>query len=684
MNNLRLPFAMSIMTLALAGCGSDNDNVANGTPPPTPNPIISVSSAAPQVATVGTNTTFTLNGQNLPNNLQITLANCQNITQVNAASQQVRFSCTPQVIGSQALTVRTAAGTTVFNGNINVLSEVVTTVINSVTPTTIQVGELAAFTVTGQNLPNNLQISLPQCQNISQISASATQMRFTCTPQTAGTQTLTIRNAAGVSLFTSAITIEVATPTPIPVPAQAFAGTWESTRCNEVPNGAFRLVLENHLISNNSFSFVMDSVSYTEPKCGGETRADFGHDGVGSGLIMENIGHAQRTNATTYYTASFKLRSTGSVTPGVLAFRDANTFCAIDGVAQNTDGAEIDRQIQSINLSTSNSCWKKSSLKRHQRLNANPIISTASYQFTDTQPTLVRLQEQLKAQTNSGYRLLQSSLETSSTSSTASLLLSADEREKRMLFAKNHAANATTYQYRAVDGNGETVTARFNVWKIQIRDQASQGYLYHSQQVVDIAQVTPNLYNNIYAKRAGDLGVYTISEQIVNSNTISATTWGTIANTMGNAGCRVFFAENILNGKYAYFCHNSSLHNGTYSYRWIAFPASPNHNAPEIKAILDAQKADGYLYRHEVELGNGTTGMMFERDSTQPNIGQTLEYKVFQEGATSRRSVAIIDENLSNQGLLGWHLWDGQMLFRDGDIFNSEISRTIYANHPQP
>ena len=426
---------------------------------------------------------------------------------------------------------------------------------------------------------------------------------------------------------------------------------------------------------------------FEEAGCTGGVFADYGHDGTGSGVLISEIGAAQRSNLTTYHTMKTRSRS---MTPeqaraGVIAFRDANTFCLLENVP-NPVGSEIDQFVQSINLNSSTICWKKSNVSRFQRLAPSTVLGKPLYMFVDVQPTLARLQTQLNEQATLGYRLIEASLQTSTPSTTASNLLVGDDRQKRNLLVKSQVAGAAAYQYRVLDGTADSVSARFALWKTQLRDQASQGYLYHSLQRVDLVNPQPDITNHIFVKKVGDTAVYSITEQTVSQNTITATTWANVPNQMGANGCRLFFSENIFSNQHAYVCAKSNQFTGTYSYRWVELPtATTANNATAIQAILDSQKAAGYLYRFEAFLGDERTrGMVFERDSTQPNIGQGLQYKVFDDGATERSHVSVIDERISNQALLGWHLWDGRLTIREGGLLSDAVIRTIYANRPLP
>lgn len=86
------------------------------------------------------------------------------------------------------------------------------TTITSVSPQTAIIGQLTTFTLSGQKLSDSLQVSLPNCQDISWVASPTTAAKFTCTPQAEGTQVLTVKNATGTTLFTSNITLQATAP----------------------------------------------------------------------------------------------------------------------------------------------------------------------------------------------------------------------------------------------------------------------------------------------------------------------------------------------------------------------------------------------------------------------------------------------------------------------------------------
>ena len=449
--------------------------------------------------------------------------------------------------------------------------------------------------------------------------------------------------------------------------------------------GAFRLVVENYKTQNNSFDMVVGSEQYTEPQCAGSVKGDQKLDGgPTSGLVLENIGNAITVNQTKYHTVMLKNRSGAQSVASVLAFRDANTFCLLEN-RPNPVGSEIDQYVQSINLTaTQGICWKKSSIQRFQRKVPTTVVSTSKALLSDVQPSLQKLQTQLDTQASTGYRLHLANFDTRTTSETASFELYTDARDDRNLYVKDNATTAKKYQYKVFDGAGATATARYALWKTQLVQQASVGFLYKQQAIVRLADSNPSLYNNIFEKRVGDTAVYTVTtKEVAQSAVNDKALWETTANQLGSQGCRIFFAEYIYGSQFAFACSNSNLHNGTYQYHWIASAA--NAKASDVQAILDAQKAQGFVYRFELELPNGQVGFVFEKDSTQPTLAASLQYKVYDDSIVdSGDSTSLMDERLTHSGLLGWHLLDARSVLEEGGILSSPNSKTILVNRPLP
>ena len=75
---------------------------------------------------------------------------------------------------------------------------------------------------------------------------------------------------------------------------------------------------------------------------------------------------------------------------------------------------------------------------------------------------------------------------------------------------------------------------------------------------------------------------------------------------------------------------------------------------------------------------------MFEKDSTQPNLAASVQYKVFDDSIIdSGDSTALMDERLTHQGLLGWHLLDGRSVLAESITFGNNM-KTIFVNRALP
>ena len=114
-NSLLKLSAMSLVVATLSGCGEyakdcggfwdktfGREECAVATPQNTTAPIIQtpvISTISPSQPTVGEQTTFTLTGQYLTNDLQLALADCDNLQTVSRTSSKIEFSCKPVVKG---------------------------------------------------------------------------------------------------------------------------------------------------------------------------------------------------------------------------------------------------------------------------------------------------------------------------------------------------------------------------------------------------------------------------------------------------------------------------------------------------------------------------------------------------------------------------------------------------------
>lgn len=114
-NSLLKLSAMSLVVATLSGCGEyakdcggfwdktfGREECAVATPQNTTAPIIQtpvISTISPSQPTVGEQTTFTLTGQYLTNDLQLALADCDNLQITSRSSSQIVFGCKPAVKG---------------------------------------------------------------------------------------------------------------------------------------------------------------------------------------------------------------------------------------------------------------------------------------------------------------------------------------------------------------------------------------------------------------------------------------------------------------------------------------------------------------------------------------------------------------------------------------------------------
>lgn len=84
--------------------------------------------------------------------------------------------------------------------------------VSSITNNTLEVGKLATFTITGQNLSKDIRFDAPNCSGLTQTSASVNQVVFSCIPNKAGEQTLQIMDNTGKQIYSQKVIISNVQP----------------------------------------------------------------------------------------------------------------------------------------------------------------------------------------------------------------------------------------------------------------------------------------------------------------------------------------------------------------------------------------------------------------------------------------------------------------------------------------
>ncbi len=143
-----------------------------------------VTSVSPLQGVIGEWVNLKVNGQTLSEGVELELSACSDLETLDGTAVSRQFGCTPDTLGIHKGRVL-AAGKVLYNFDFNVEAKPSSSA-SQVTPATSPYGEPLALRITGVNLPELAQLSLPGCANIALLSASSSEMRFSCTPQQVG------------------------------------------------------------------------------------------------------------------------------------------------------------------------------------------------------------------------------------------------------------------------------------------------------------------------------------------------------------------------------------------------------------------------------------------------------------------------------------------------------------------
>ncbi len=168
---------------------------------------------SPEVPEVGDNITFTVLGSYLPDDLVLeisasSLCQYQGIAQRSFEAQQFFcLSVTPTGAVGSDLSVRVGrqGGEELGSRTVSFSTPALVAQLTglSANTETLRVGEPVVFTITGENLPSTIAVSLQgtSTSNCQITSRSDTQVLVTCTPEEAGTKTLYIAPESNQSVI---------------------------------------------------------------------------------------------------------------------------------------------------------------------------------------------------------------------------------------------------------------------------------------------------------------------------------------------------------------------------------------------------------------------------------------------------------------------------------------------------
>ena len=230
-----------------------------------------VHSVSPTSATLGTTTTFTVTGKDLPNTLEAYIPQCASLSFISRSSTAAMFQCKPMYsAGTKTGEIKDKTnGTVLKTFYVSVQQPVAKPVVHSVSPTSATLGTTTTFTVTGKDLPNTLEAYIPQCASLSFISRSSTAATFQCTPMySAGTKTGEIKdkpNGSVLKNFYVAVKQPVAKPVVYSVsPTSATLGTTTTFTVSgkDLPN-----TLAAYIPQCASLSFITRTSTYAKFQC---------------------------------------------------------------------------------------------------------------------------------------------------------------------------------------------------------------------------------------------------------------------------------------------------------------------------------------------------------------------------------------------------------------------------------
>ncbi|MFZ3192940.1 MAG: PT dipeptide repeat lipoprotein [Moraxellaceae bacterium] len=639
------------MLVVLTGCGGSSSTAPSsggGSETPAENPMV-VTSVNTNTAIIGTLSTFVLSGSNMSSNMQVSLPNCQNISALSGSTSRVTFTCTPQAEGTQVLTVKTVAGASLFSSEIKfqTTAPVEDIIISSLEiPSVVTVGQIATFIIKGQNLPQTLRINLPQCSNLTQTSTTATQIVFTCTPQAAGTQTLLVSSENGDELGRRIVNVP-----------PSLLGSWQQT----ASNGCTGTVGGETIIGARSikpiFTFVRDSekqvrlmdnegLSYLSNDCSitasGNT-ATPPQFAVTTGIsrfaaVYDNVSAAQTVDEVAYYSVNTTYSNNHPRTPAATAivFKDPSTFCLFNGTVSPTN---ISAFIKNVDL-TKAGCFARSSEVpfSQEKPPINFTTSISELVVRQEGELLINVLGRLNQRGQSGYVLIKDALRLNAE-------INKINQKSYDLLTQITGFPDITFSYQQQDDSALGVTERLN----NLNTLGAQGYIFIGKKQLD----------SFFGMRATYVKInlpQTFSYLSRNDSDVDDTKLITILNEQGKQGCRLvdMSLQSGSTSTYTTFCVNSTRDDGTFSYRYLAYPESTR--ADTFKAFIDAQKKEGYYPIRALRLGSDTGfKLLFERNSSRTGEVQNMQYKVFSQ--TLPDNLAELNSLLNDQGKLGWHLW---------------------------
>ena len=134
---------------------------------------------------------FNFQGQNLTQEVRVTVANCDQAQTQLVNPSQIRHQCTPRQAGQQQAGWKASANESNLRplGNVNVAAPVQLPVVSAVQPQgQPKLNQPATFIFAGQNLTHDVRVTVASCDQPQTQLVNPTQIRHQCVPRQVGQQ----------------------------------------------------------------------------------------------------------------------------------------------------------------------------------------------------------------------------------------------------------------------------------------------------------------------------------------------------------------------------------------------------------------------------------------------------------------------------------------------------------------
>jgi hypothetical protein len=167
-----------------------------------------VRSVTPAAFTLGQVSTITVIGVSVPGTAVLALADAICGQPYGHNGNSFRQDCTPQAAGSKTLIVKNQPGGAIaFSATVSVGTGAFT--VSAVTPTSFTLGQSSTIRVTGSGVPGTAVLALADAICGSPYGHTATSFQQDCTPQAAGSKTLTVKDQPGGSVaYTTTVSVQ--------------------------------------------------------------------------------------------------------------------------------------------------------------------------------------------------------------------------------------------------------------------------------------------------------------------------------------------------------------------------------------------------------------------------------------------------------------------------------------------